>query len=132
MEDMLQQDKASNLANNILASENEIIDRLLSRSLEMRSVYAELDAFPATVAEELLRGFVSVAAFWSPDAAAQLRHDRQELVSLNQKIQKLASDLSVALMHRHGLANDSGLQAYDDYHILHWLDRAGENNHRYQ
>ena len=40
MEDMLQQDKASNLANNILASENEIIDRLLNRSLEMRSVYA--------------------------------------------------------------------------------------------
>lgn len=132
MENILRRERKYNVTNNILASENAIIDRLLCRSQEMRSVYEELSTLPAATAEELLKAFVSVAAFWSPDAAAQLRQKKRELASLNQTIQKLASELSAAIMRRHDLANESGLQAYDDYHVMHWLDRAGDNNHLYQ
>ncbi len=78
-----------------LKSENEVIERLLERRVEMQPVYNELAKKLSEPQQETLWGIlISAAAFWNLDEAKKLRAERKKLLELNETIAFTAKQLA--------------------------------------
>ncbi|EMD83324.1 hypothetical protein C725_1225 [Pacificimonas flava] len=110
-EDALRADKAYNVENAILPSENKIIDRLLARRVELVSAYAEIyeKLHDREHGIATILGIVTnVAAFWNPQKVADARDARVRLQKVNHEIAELAMDLAGLLEERSEIGNSSG------------------------
>lgn len=134
-EDALRADKAYNIENAILPSENRIIDRLLARRVELVSAYAEIyeklhdrEHGIATI----LGVVTNVAAFWNPQKVAYARDARVRLQEVNREIGELAMDLAGLLEERSEIGNRSGFASDTHYHIAEVIDAASSDNGFYR
>ena len=128
----LKEVKAYNIHNQILKSENQIIDKLLMRTSELQSVFKELVAN----LESRQYGFfidlvLSSAAFWNPDATRKYRDEKARLQEINEKITQKANELSDLLSFRSELVNTSGFSSNTHYSIVDVIDNSSSNNGRY-
>lgn len=133
LERYLRDERRYNIEHEILPSEVIVIDCLLSRSVEMRPVYEELDC---KLSEFQRRRFMStalcIAAFWNPEKIKELRAAEREVEALNQRISELALSLAELLRTREELAERSSFNAYEDCHVLDWIFRASEDNYLFE
>ena len=127
----LTEEKRCNEEEEILPSENRVIDRLLASSYDMRSVYEELVQMEADEWQRVVCGIVTIAAFWNPDEMKKTRDAKRTLLDLNEEITSSAFRLAELLEQRTEVAEQSSFDAHDDDHILDWLERAGEQNPLY-
>jgi len=113
-ENILIGEKRYNTERSILRSENAIIDRLLTRGLELKSAYGELyeklHSRPPAL-RVLLGLLLSTAAFWSPEKIAKSRDRRDELIETNRQIGRKAAELAQLLEQRTWLHETSGSAA---------------------
>lgn len=134
-ENILIEEKHYNIEHNILPSENIVADRLLTRGLELREAYEELHS-KLHVHPPALRVFLqlvlSTAAFWSPAKISEARAARDELANVNQKIAKMATELSELLEQRSNLHNTSSFSSETHYHVCDVIEAAAKNNHLFQ
>jgi len=71
-----------NQENQILASENKIILRLIDRSNEIREVYDELNQnLHRPQRERIMKIMITVGAFWNTEEAKKLRNQRKTLLN---------------------------------------------------
>lgn len=129
--ELLQEKKKDYIDKNIWPSDVRIIDRLLSRDAEMRSVYLELGKLTKLQKTMILREVLSVAASWNPQKAINYRAERERLTEINQKIGKTARQLSELIAMRDKLHNESGFTSDTHYSIVDVLDVAARNNNLY-
>jgi hypothetical protein len=128
----LNEAKKYNIDKEILPSENEIIDRLLLRTVDMRQVYDELvQKFTDRQYKIFIDVILSTAAFWNPGAAKGYRNDKAELVSVNNIISQTANELANALSKREELNNRSGFSSDTYSHICDVIDAASNGNGHY-
>jgi len=133
MESILTEKKQYNKERQILNSENDVIDRLFKRPVEMKPVYDELAGKLSKHQQETFwDAILAAAVHWNPESSKKLRDDRRALINLNKKIEKYASKLAECIRERKDISEISGLSSYEDYHVIHWVDRAAENNYMYQ
>ena len=133
MESLLREIRAKNIEENIWASVNQIIGRLLDRPNEMRPVYEEVvSKLSERQQRHLWDGLLSVAAFWNPEVSRELRDTKKKLQNINKEIARNARSLSLLIKEREDLCETSGITAYEDYHPAHWLHRAGDGNYLYE
>lgn len=133
MEIILKKRRKSLIEAEILSSEVVVIDKLLNRSVEMNGVYTELCAILTDSQMEFFWDAVlGAATFWNPDSSRKLRDDQKLLIDLNQEIAERAHQLAQLMQQRYEISESTGLSSYDDYHVIHWLDRAAESNNHYQ
>jgi len=134
-EDILRADKAHNIEQAILPSENRIIDRLLARRLELVEAYAEihekLHARPHGI-ETMLGIVTNVAAFWNPERVAEARSARTRLAEVNREIAEMAMDLAGLLEERSEISNSSGFASATHYQIVDVIDAACSENYHYR
>ena len=129
----LNRQKEHNLSYGIQSSENIIINRLLSRSVELSGFYEEI--FEKLVIDQWQRVISVVlytAAFWNPEVAQETRNAKHELESLNNDIAKCALQLEKLLNNRTELSEKYGLHSYDKYHVIDLIDDAARGNGHYQ
>ena len=133
MESILNNRKQYNEERRIWPSENKVIDRLLYRSTEMSEVYEELgQKLSHGQQENFWDAVLAVATCWTPDSAKKNREDKKELASLNSQIATCAEKLATLLFQRYELCEGSGFSAYEDSHVLDWIEHASTDNHLYQ
>ena len=133
MESILVEKRQYNIDRKILKSENDVIDRLLNRSVEMRPVHDELvGKLHKHQQENFWDAILGVASFWNPESSKKLRDDRRALLNLNREIEKHAHKLADCIRKREEISEISGISSYEDYHVVHWIDRAAENNYMFQ
>lgn len=133
MESILTGKRQYNIDQQILKSENEVIDRLLKRSLEMKPVHDELVGKLNKHQQETFWDVIlGIAAFWNPESSKKLRDDRKTLINLNKEIAKHARKLADCIRKREEISEVSSISSYEDYHVVQWIDRAAENNHMFQ
>lgn len=128
---ILREDKDYNIEKNILPSEVQIIDRLLTRDADMVSVYEEIHGLGLIEKQLILRGILNVGAFWNPQAAKDFRVDRKKLEDVNYKIGETAAQLAELLEAREYLHNHSGFSSDTHYCVLNALENAAEGNYLY-
>lgn len=130
-ENILIDEKRYNTERGILRSENAVIDRLLTRSLELKSAYGELHeklhSRPPTLGV-FLGLLLSTAAFWSPARIAKSRAQRDELVETNRQIGRKAEELAKLLEQRTQLHETSGFSSHTHYHICDVIEAAAGNH----
>ncbi|UUY08680.1 hypothetical protein LRS11_01135 [Pseudomonas sp. J452] len=130
-ENILIDEKRYNTERDILRSENAVIDRLLTRSLEMKQAYGELHEklSPQPPALRVFLGLLlSTAAFWSPERIAKSRTQRDELVETNRQIARKAEDLAQLLEQRSRLHETSGFSSHTHYHVCDVIEAAAGNH----
>ncbi len=134
-EALLVNERSDRVERNILPSEIKVIDRLLSRGLELDDAYLEihraLHEYPnalATFFDVVLR----IAAFWHPAANLEARRGREHLVEINQRIATAAAKLSKLLGQRGQLQNRSGFSCDTHYHPVQVMHAAAEQNLLYR
>ena len=133
MESILIEIKKNNIEKQILPSENRVIDHLLNRSIEMKSLYDELERKLTRPQQEILwDALLGAATFWNPESSRALREDKKKLQKLNSDIAKHATKLAQLIREREEICETTGISAYEDYDFLHWVHKAGEDNHLYQ
>lgn len=131
-EQYLNKVKKYNIDHEILPSENIVIDKLLDRTLDMTPVYEELvKKFTDRQYQIFIDVILSSAAFWNPDAARKYRKDKAELLTVNNSISQIATDLAEALSKRDELNNSSGFSSDTYYHICDVIDSASQGNGHY-
>lgn len=133
-EDTLLADKAYNVEHGILPSENKIIDRLLTRRLELADAYVEIHEklHERQWGIKTMLGIItSVAAFWNPDRIADARGARNRLKEVNSEIAERAQELSGLLEERESLQNTSGFSSDTHYHIVDVIETASNSNGYY-
>lgn len=134
-EHLLHEEKRYNLEHRILPSENAVVDRLLRRGVEMKSVYEELHGKLHTSprALRLFLGLVlSAAAFWSPEEIQNARAARDELVKTNRQIAGKAAELAMLLERRAELHNTSGFSSDTHYHVCDVIESASQHNYLFE
>lgn len=111
-----------------------IIDRLLSRRLELKDAYEELyQAMPDWRALDHFFDAVLVsAAFYNPDEINEARDARADLEATNAEIAKLAHRLAAQLRHRDELRNTSSFSTTAHYHVMDVVEEASESNGLYR
>lgn len=130
-EGILRSERHYNVEHEILQSENTIIDRLLSRRLELVDAYSELHsklAHRANALEVFLGVVVRTAAFWNPDEIDQARAGRERLKKVNQLIAMKAAEVSSLLHERSQLHDHSGFSADTHYHVCGVVEEAAADN----
>lgn len=133
MENVLRKIRQDYINQNIWRSLVVIIDKLLARNTEMKEVYDELaEKLTARQQEHFWDGVLGASGFWNPDSSRSLREDQKRLIDLNGQIAAHAAKLADLMALREELAEKSGFNAYDDYHISAWISRATEQNHLYR
>ena len=94
-ESILNEEKQYNIEHKILPSENAVVDRLLSRGLELKEAYEELHEklhkHPPAL-KVFLGLLLSTAAFWSPEKITKARSERDDLANINQQIATKAAE----------------------------------------
>ncbi|MHB0764023.1 hypothetical protein ACYCFC_06535 [Stutzerimonas sp. NM35] len=123
--------KRYNTERSLLRSENAIIDRLLTRGLELKSAYGELyeklHSRPPAL-RVLLGLLLSTAAFWSPEKIAKSRDRRDELIETNRQIGRKAAELAQLLEQRTWLHETSGFSSRTHYHVCDVIEAAAGNH----
>ena len=132
-ESYLQDEKAYNISHNILNSEIKVIDRLLSRRLELFQFYEEIFfKLDAQAWKRILSIVLYTAAFWNPEAAEHTRESIKKLKLLNLKISKYAQSLSELLNERYEISEMNGLHSYDKFHVVDIIETASISNGLYR
>lgn len=117
----------------ILASEVEVIDRLLERYGELQDFASELEKrLSAPQQLHLLDGLLGASWVSSPSKAKEARQQVSTLKSLNDDIAELAQHLCKKLNERYELSNTLGAHAYDDFSPVDWINRAASKNFHYR
>ena len=128
-------EKRYNVEHEILPSENVIIDRLLSRRLELADTYKELhqklSGRPHAL-KTLLGVVLSVAAFWGPEQIAEARSERARLKEVNRRIASKAAELAALVLERSELHNESGFSSNTHYHVAKVIDGAAAGNYLFR
>lgn len=108
----------------------KIIDRLLSRRLELMEAYEELyRAMPDWRALDHFFDAVLVsAAFHSPNKLNDARDARADLEATNTEIAKLGHLLAEQLQHREKLINTSSFSTAAHYHVIDLVEEASSSN----
>ncbi|MCB1385951.1 MAG: hypothetical protein KDJ29_13925 [Hyphomicrobiales bacterium] len=133
-ENILREEIRYNIEHDILRSENQIAERLLSRRIELREAYAELYKkllAPPPALEIFLGSLLSTAAFWSPEKIAKSREDRKRLEEVNQEIAEKGHELSRLLRERDSLNNHSAFHSETYYGLIEMIDDASSQHGRY-
>lgn len=134
-ESILNEEKQYNIEHEILPSENAVVDRLLSRGLELKEAYEELHEklhkHPPAL-KVFLGLLLSTAAFWSPEKITKARSERDELAHINQQIARKATELAELLERRSDLHNTSGFSSSTHYHVCDVIEAACKNNYLFQ
>lgn len=131
-EGILTEEKHYKIEHGIHHSEISIIDRMLTRHIELKDSYSELyeklyQHPPALqVFFDLLLG---TSALWSPEKIAQARTKRDELADVNRKIAKKAEELAELLERREDLNNTSGFCSQTHYDVCDVIEAASVHNH---
>lgn len=132
---LLRRERQARVEQNILGSEVRVIDRLLSRQLELKDAYEEL-SLKLSGHHQALKVFfdqlLCVAAFWNPAAHVQARRHRATLVSLNRAISEAATSLAGLLEQHSHVMNHSGFSCNTHYHPLNVLHSAAAGNYLYE
>ncbi|NKQ12666.1 hypothetical protein [Pseudomonas sp. SST3] len=126
-ENILIDEKRYNTERGILRSENAVIDRLLTRSLELKPAYGELHEKLHSHPQALrvfLRLLLSTAAFWNLERIAKSRAQRGELVETNRQIARKADELAQLLVQRSRLHDTSGFSSRTHYHVCDVIEAA--------
>lgn len=134
-EAVLREDMEYNLAHKIWPSVNRVIERMLSRSVELHDAYAEihkaLDHHPRA-----LKGFFDVFLYtpvaWSPEKIREARIARKELIDVNEQISLVASQLAGLLTRRDELKEYSSFSCDTHYHVLDVMAEASEHNYLFE
>ena len=131
-EEFLRAERDYNAEHEILRSENEVVERLLSRRMELIDAYVDihrrLDGTSHPVGN-LLRVVVTTAAFWAPDDALRLRDERDRLSVVNERIAATSTELAKLLRERSRLHDLGGFACDTHYHVLRVVEDAASDNH---
>ena len=134
-EGVLLAEKRYNVEHEILPSEIAIIDRLLSRRLELADTYKELhqklSGRPHAL-KTLLGVVLSVAAFWGPEQIAEARSERARLKEVNRRIASKAAELAALVLERSELHNESGFWSNTHYHVAKVIEGAAAGNYLFR
>lgn len=131
-EDILRQEQRYNLENEILPTENAIIDRLLKRGPELIDAYLELHrklSDRPNALKVMLGVVVTTAAFWSPADIDQARAGRERLRRVNYLIASQAAELATLFQERSHLHDHSGFAGDTHYHVCQVIEDAAATNH---
>jgi hypothetical protein len=127
MEQILKDRQQQNSEAEIWPTENAVINRLLSASVDMEQVYKEVSSrLSQPQMENFWDAMLGVACFWTPSDSMSLREVRRDLVQMNRQIETHAHKIVALLRRRSELAEEFGFRASSDYHVLSLLDRAGD------
>lgn len=137
---------ATNACENVLASMRKrytdarvwhslvkIIDRLLSRRLELTDAYEELYGALKDwrALDQFFDAVIVSAAFHSPAKINEARDARADLQITNAEIAKLGHLLAEQLQHRDKLMNTSSFSAAAHHHVIDLVDEASSSNPLY-
>lgn len=134
-EAILIEEKRHNVEQNILPSENAVVDRLLARGIELTEAYRELHSklHPHPQALRTFLGLLlNTAAFWNPEKMSEARSARDELVKVNHDIAAKAAELAGLLQQRNNLHNTSGFHSGTHYHVCDLIELAAKENYRFR
>jgi hypothetical protein len=108
----------------------KIIDRLLSRRMELTDAYEELyRAMPDWRAlDHFFDAVLVTAAFHNPDEINDARDARTDLEATNAEIAKLGRQIAEQLRHRDKLNNTSSFSTSTCYHVLDLVEEASSSN----
>lgn len=127
MEQILKDRHQQNSEVGIWPTENAVISRLLAAPLEMAEVYNEVSSrLSQPQMENFWDAILGAACFWTPSDSMNLREVRRNLEQLNRQIETHAYKVASLLRRRSELAEEFGFRASADYHVLNFLDRAGD------
>lgn len=110
-----------------------IMQRFIDRADEMAHVYGELyEKLPEHAWKQMLLQLPHNARYWNSDSVSEIRDNYAELDELNEDISRFASILADKLERRDHLMNTSRFHCDRTYHILDFMDQAGEHNGHYR
>lgn len=134
-EDILLEEKRYNIEHGILASENEVVDRLLARGPELIEAYHELHS-KLSSQHGSLRAFMQLvlycSAHWSEPKLFRERQARRELIELNASIASEADRLANLLEKRSYVREHSAFRDDTIYHPIDLIICAAAQNHRFE
>ncbi len=134
-EEVLREIKANHIEKQILPGEVIVINRLLSRGLELQDAYSELHDKLSDHHHHAIPIFfdvlLGVAVFWSPEGSVEAREERARLIEVNEQIHTLAAKLADLLAERTQLQNHSGFSCDTVYHPIKVMHEASKNNYSY-
>lgn len=134
-EALLQTERTYRIEHSILPSEIDVIDRLLTRGLELESAYQELykklSDHPSAL-RVFFDQLLGVAVHWSPEANQEAREEKSQLVKVNQRIEAVAAELAKLLAQRTELKNHSGFSCDTLYHPIDLIHAAAASNYSYE
>lgn len=119
----------------ILRSEVVVARRLLSRSLELKEAYSEIDqqlSHRPHAVETCLKAILYTTAQWNPQKLATARDDRKQLDAVNRLIAEKAAELSELLEKRSRLNNSSRFHSETHFDICEVIDAASRHNYLFQ
>lgn len=134
-ENLLHGVKRYNIQQDILRSENVVIDRLLKHTVELRDAYVEiykkLHEHPPAL--QVFLGLVlSTAAFWNPEKMKEARTAARDLANVNQRIARKATELATLLEQRSYLHNTSGFSSDTHHSICEVIASAAQDNYLFK
>lgn len=132
--DILIEEKRYNTEHHILPSECAVVDRLLTRELELKSVYDELHEALGQSPGALrfvLQSTLSIAAFWNPEQLKQARENRVKLYDINRQISKRAFELAELLNKRAALHEASRFVSDTSDGVCDLIEAASRDNYRF-
>lgn len=134
-EEFLREQIRRNEAEGILPSESKVARNMLSRGLELRSVYQELEqsvGFGGVEWKVFLEYCVlATGAHWTPEKNVADRAARKRLAKVNEDIAGLADQLAELLEERGEINNRGPFSSDTLYHPVDVIDRASERNGHY-
>jgi hypothetical protein len=134
-EEILIETKKRNIEANIQLSDNQIIDRLLDRRDEMKSVYEELYVKlkqNPQLLEHILDILIGIASQWNPEKAKKAREERERLKDVNLQIATKADELAKLVKQRSMLVNTSGFSSGTHHHIINVIREASKQNYNFK
>ncbi|UOG18337.1 hypothetical protein [Acinetobacter sp. PK01] len=134
-EEILLETKKQNIEANIQFSDNQIIDRLLARREEMKSVYEELYVKlkqNPQLLENILDLLIGIASQWNPEEAKSAREEREKLTYVNRQIATKADELAKLVEQRSMLENTSSFSSGTHYHIVNVIREASKQNYSFK
>ncbi len=122
--------RAQYVESDIWPSVVNVIDRLLSRPLELVDVYAELHRqLPdAQALDMLFDAVLMTAAFYNQDKINEARDARDQLKKTNADIARVAHQLVGLLHRRDDLCNTSAFYTGERHSIVDLIEEASESN----
>lgn len=130
-EEILREEKRYNTENQILPSQNKVIDRLLDRRAELVDAYTEihekLRGNPVAMGE-ILRTLTETGAIWGRSEIQKARNAARQLNKVNEKISQKSLQLAALLKERSELEKCSSFSAHNLCHIGDVIEAASDTN----